>query len=215
MQNVFHIAADGLAALTYWRFWAIALSMSVVSRVPLVLTGSLVDKKPELGSWAISLVSFWPPVVMATTIGLLVPIMIFHNDIVGWSVLKQLSYWQLLLLVGVPLVAALSLEKIVPIVGYHVGLLASSAAVLGLFTYFVSAGQMIVLPDHLLAYLGLVALGGLVYALFTLLFALLMTALNSIERDFSHLLFLQLLGMVPVLTAMTIYAGWIRDANGL
>lgn len=206
---------EGADILTYWRFWAVALSYGALGLVPLLLAGMLGEKR--LGSsFVVMMVSavIWPVVILTGTILLLAPLMLGRVNVIAWEFLGQYSIGQIAMIGGVAFVAGI-LIAIVPIIGQFnavVGFI-QVAVMLGLLTSALTGGQAEVWPGWLMA-LGLAATGGIIAHVLGVVVAVAAFAALGEEREGLVVLVVNPVTALTSLLPGCFYAGWLRVANG-
>lgn len=215
----FDSIADGVLILTYWRFWATVAGAGILSISPFLLLGILTYRSEIASSAAGCLLApflmLWAPLVLTTMLIVLAPLMIFRIDEISLRFAFLFSYWDIAKIILSGLVAMFAVA-VIPIVG-RIGtlpLFSQAAAVLATILLIVSRGQAEVWPGFLTG-AGLAVVGSIVATAIFYVVMLPFAALSIVANEAASFLIAQPLGLIPAAVPVCIYAGWLRQANGL
>lgn len=212
----FESIGDGLQVLTYWRFWAIVLGGGFVSFLPFLILGlasvPLRGGAEAFGCLLAPFMMLWSPLVLTATVILAAPLMITRMDTIPFEFLSLFSWWNIAKIAGIGIVAFF-IVGIIPVVGSvaTLPLFAQASAVLAVVMTNASGGAAAVWPGFFMG-LGLAVVGSIVA---TIAFYLIVLPIVALFRDEGAATVLGMpLSFVPAMVPVTLYAGWLRVANG-
>jgi hypothetical protein len=213
----FEVILEGISVLTYWRFWAIVLGGGLVSILPFIIAAiaaiPLRGPGEALGCLLAPLMMLWSPLVLTATVILLAPLLVVRTDEIPFEFLSMFSWWDIAKIAGIGF-AAYFVVGIIPIIG-SIGtlpLFAQAATILGVLMTNLTDGRMMVWPGFLMG-LGLALVGSIIAVLAFYLLVAPIVALTRNEGAGSMLA--MPIALVPATVPLTLYAGWLRVANGL
>lgn len=207
---------EGLQVLMFWRFWVVLLLGGLISFAPVIIAfvfAVLTNSEAEFIGWLSAVIQFlWSPVVLTGSIILLTPLMLGHRNEIIFEFLDIFTWWEVVKLTGIGIVVAIGVG-LVPILGSMptIPLFAQSSAILAVITNWVSGGKADLWPGFFPA-IGFAMVGTIVA---TVTFYVLVAPILALSRSESLASVAAIPGaLIPAVLPVTVYAGWLRVANG-